>query len=268
MNNGYKEQHPCFSEGCNGYGRIHLPVAPACNIQCAYCLRRFDCVNESRPGVVAKVMEPSEAALWCREQCEANDRLKVAGIAGPGDALANWPKVKEALRLIKSQDHALKLCLSTNGLLLPEYAQELSAVGIGYVTVTINALDQAVGGRIYEYINFKGRRYYGTEAAGLLWQQQQQGVALLVAAGLKVKVNTVAIPEVNFAEIPKIAQWAGAQGLQVMNIIPFLPVAGSKMGHLRPPTSEEIKALREAARPYIRQMDHCRRCRADVVGLL
>jgi len=59
--------HPCFDgravEAC---GRIHLPVAPGCNIQCGYCSRAFDCVNESRPGVTGRVMEPGEAVSYFR----------------------------------------------------------------------------------------------------------------------------------------------------------------------------------------------------------
>ena len=32
---------------------MHVAVAPACNIQCHYCNRKYDCANESRPGVVS-----------------------------------------------------------------------------------------------------------------------------------------------------------------------------------------------------------------------
>ena len=54
--------HPCFSrEAHHHYGRIHLPVAPACNIQCRYCVRKFDCANESRPGVSSRVLSVKEA---------------------------------------------------------------------------------------------------------------------------------------------------------------------------------------------------------------
>ena len=43
--------HPCFNAKVKGqFGRVHLPVAPKCNILCNYCNRKFDCVNESRPG--------------------------------------------------------------------------------------------------------------------------------------------------------------------------------------------------------------------------
>jgi TonB family protein len=56
------KEHPCFSEkACHAFGRMHLAVAPRCNIQCKYCVRDFDCVNESRPGVTSQVLTPQEA---------------------------------------------------------------------------------------------------------------------------------------------------------------------------------------------------------------
>jgi len=38
-------KHPCFREEARGVcGRVHLPVAPQCNVKCNYCDRRYDCV--------------------------------------------------------------------------------------------------------------------------------------------------------------------------------------------------------------------------------
>ena len=54
--------HPCFNAAVKGEcGRVHLPVAPKCNILCNYCNRKFDCVNESRPGVTSAVLTPRQA---------------------------------------------------------------------------------------------------------------------------------------------------------------------------------------------------------------
>ena len=54
--------HPCFHDAARAtHGRIHLPVAGPCNIACGYCDRRYDCVNESRPGVASRLMTPDEA---------------------------------------------------------------------------------------------------------------------------------------------------------------------------------------------------------------
>ena len=49
------QNHPCYSEEAHHYfARMHVAVAPACNIQCNYCNRKYDCSNESRPGVVSR----------------------------------------------------------------------------------------------------------------------------------------------------------------------------------------------------------------------
>ena len=50
------QDHPCYSEEAHHYfARMHVAVAPACNIQCNYCNRKYDCSNESRPGVVSEL---------------------------------------------------------------------------------------------------------------------------------------------------------------------------------------------------------------------
>ena len=37
------DNHPCFNpDACKSFGRVHLPVAPLCNIQCNFCNRQFD----------------------------------------------------------------------------------------------------------------------------------------------------------------------------------------------------------------------------------
>ena len=59
------DNHPCFSKKASAaYGRVHLPVAPHCNIQCNFCNRIYDCANENRPGVTGRVQSPDEAALY------------------------------------------------------------------------------------------------------------------------------------------------------------------------------------------------------------
>jgi len=59
-------RHPCFNADARAKtGRIHLPIAPSCNIQCNYCDRKFDCMNESRPGVTSKLLTPRKpSSIW------------------------------------------------------------------------------------------------------------------------------------------------------------------------------------------------------------
>ena len=78
------KSHPCFNCGANKNARIHLPVAPKCNIQCNYCLRKYDCPNESRPGVTTEVLSPQKAFEKYVAVKEKMPNLTVVGIAGPG----------------------------------------------------------------------------------------------------------------------------------------------------------------------------------------
>jgi len=137
-------EHPCFGGDHSKTGRIHLPVAAECNIKGGFCERRFDCANESRPGVTSRVLPPEQAlervrlvTLHMERQGEA--QLKVVGIAGPGDPLAN-PRTFETFRLIREKLPKMTRCLSTNGLRLAEMIGTLKELGLHSLTVTVNAL--------------------------------------------------------------------------------------------------------------------------------
>lgn len=73
---------------------MHVAVAPACNIQCHYCNRKFDCANESRPGVVSEKLTPDQALRKVIAVANEVPQLSVLGIAGPGDACYDWRKTK------------------------------------------------------------------------------------------------------------------------------------------------------------------------------
>jgi nitrogen fixation protein NifB len=266
VNKEFIKVHPCFTEEAHEkFGRAHLPVAPACNIQCRYCIRKFDCANECRPGITSRVLTPEEALDRTRALIERNDHLSVIGIAGPGDPLVNAPTFV-ALRHISWEYPDLTLCLSTNGLLLPDKLEQILAAGVRSLTVTINAVNPEVAENIYSWIIYHGRRYEGREAAELLLVNQWKGLKRAIDAGLIVKVNTVFIPDVNDAELPLIAERAGKLGADLMNIIPLIPQA--EFSHLVRPSYAEIHKKREQCRPYIRQMTHCKQCRADACGTL
>ena len=72
------EKHPCFNIKAKGtYARVHLPVAPKCNIQCNYCKRDYDCVNESRPGVTSEILSPEQALAYLIKLKEKMPNLSV-----------------------------------------------------------------------------------------------------------------------------------------------------------------------------------------------
>ncbi len=258
--------HPCFTEEAHTrFSRAHLSVAPACNIQCRYCIRKYDCANESRPGITSKVLSPDEAVERTRVLVERSDRLSVVGIAGPGDPLAN-DATYVTMGKIHSEFPDLTLCVSTNGLLLPERLEQLIASGVRSLTVTINAVTPETAEKVYRWVSYQGERYEGKAAAELLLGNQWQGLEMAVHAGLVVKVNTVFIPGVNDHEIPLIAERAGNLGAEIMNILPLIPQA--EFADLKRPSHAEITRMREACRPFIKQMTHCKQCRADACGIL
>lgn len=260
------DQHPCFDESAaHRFGRIHLPVAPKCNIQCNYCDRRYDCVNESRPGVTSRIISPQEAVRRVDEVLEELPAIRVAGIAGPGDPLFN-EETFETFRLVGEEFPSLHKCLSTNGLLLPEKMKLLMELGVDAVTVTLNAIEPFIGAKIYSYIYYQGEKLEGVEGAEILLNNQLVGIEMAVKAGIAVKVNTVVIPGINDDHIIEIAKIIRELGVNVQNIIPLIPLSG--FTNVGAPASCEIKRLRADCARIIKQVWHCRQCRSDAVGLL
>jgi len=268
--NGRKniQGHPCFGGNHHKNGRMHLAVAPRCNIKCGYCTRRHDCANESRPGVTSKLMTPLEAIGKVREVMASEllgPIIKVIGIAGPGDPLAN-EETFETFRLVKEEFPHLILCMSTNGLLLSEKIDLLNELGLHSLTVTINALDPAIGALIYSHIRYHGRTYTGEEGASILLANQLAGLERAAGYGMTIKVNTVYIPGVNEEEVEKIGRKVKELGAFVMNVMPLIPQAD--FAAIAPPSPERLEEVRRANERIIGQFKHCRQCRADAVGLI
>jgi len=225
--------HPCYSPAAHRhFARLHLAVAPKCNIQCNYCNRKYHCSNESRPGVVAELLEPDQAIRKALAVGAAIPHLAVIGVAGPGDPLANPEPVFTTLRELREQAPDLLLCLSTNGLALPEHADTLAEHGIHHVTITINCVDPDIGAQIYPWIVWRGRRLRGREAAATLIEQQLRGLDLLVARGVQVKINSVLIPGINDTHIPEVNRIVREKGAILHNIMPLIarPEHGTHFG--------------------------------------
>jgi len=275
MNAKTQTDHPCFGGDHTKAGRIHLPVAPGCNIKCGFCERRFDCANESRPGVTSRVLTPEQGVERVRlvqrhMEKQARDkgegaRLKVVGIAGPGDPLAN-PRTFETFKLVREAFPDMTLCLSTNGLLLPDKIDEIVAHDVHSLTVTINALTPETGARVYEWIRFGGQRLDGKEAAAILLERQLTGLKLAAAAGLLVKVNQVYIPGINDHETLDLAVRVRELGASMMNIMPVIPVGRFK--DIAPPSETTMEMVRNQAELILSQARHCKQCRADAAGLI
>jgi nitrogenase molybdenum-iron protein alpha/beta subunit/MoaA/NifB/PqqE/SkfB family radical SAM enzyme len=260
--------HPCFN-GCGGsFARIHLPVARGCNIQCNYCVRKFDCPNESRPGVTTQVLTPAEALDRYLEVKGKVPNLTVVGIAGPGDALEDFEKTSKTLKMIRMVDSDVTFCLSTNGLMLPQYANEIVELGVSHVTVTVNAVDVKIASRIYKHVRYMGETYTGETAAAILMSNQLAGIKMLTEKGVIVKANIVMLKGINDTHIPKVVEKVKSLGATLTNIMQLIPVKGSAFESMPLVSRKEIMRMREQCGETLQQMMHCRQCRADAVGTL
>ena len=257
-----REKHPCFGYARNK-GRIHLPVCPACNIECNFCDRKIN-TYEDRPGVTGEILTPEEAVEALKKALEICPDISVAGIAGPGDTLATNGAV-DTFRLIGEQYPDVLKCMSTNGLLLNERAEELIELGIDTLTVTVNAVDPAIEAQIISGIYYHGKRYEGEEAAKILIENQLAGIRKMAAACVTIKVNTVLIMEINRNHIRDIAKAVSEAGATMYNIIPLIPQ--HKFKDLSEPECVDIDGARREAEEFIDVFRHCQRCRADAVGI-
>ncbi|VIO69293.1 nitrogenase cofactor biosynthesis protein NifB [Bradyrhizobium ivorense] len=267
------KNHPCYSEEAHHhYARMHVAVAPACNIQCNYCNRKYDCANESRPGVVSEKLTPEQAVKKALAVAATIPQMTVLGIAGPGDPLANPEKTFKTFELVAKAAPDLKLCLSTNGLSLPDYVDVIAKSKIDHVTITVNMIDPEIGAKIYPWIFFNHRRYTGLDAARILADRQLLGLEMLSERGVLCKVNSVMIPHINDDHLVEVNKAVKSRGTFLHNIMPLIsaPEYGTVFGlnGQRGPTAQELKALQDACEGEINMMRHCRQCRADAVGLL
>lgn len=262
------EKHPCYCDTAHKHARMHIPVAPKCNIQCNYCNRKYDCLNESRPGVTSEVLKPQEALEKYKLVKSKLSNLMVVGIAGPGDALANFEETKKSIELIKVYDPDVTFCLSTNGLMLPEYAEEISMMGVTHVTVTINAVDPKIAGEIYSKVYYKDKIYTGEEAGALLISKQLLGLKMLQELGIVCKVNMVMIKGLNDHHLEAVVKKIKDYGVYINNIMPLIPAEGSKFQNMKLISNGELNALRKKCSIDLKQMYHCRQCRADAIGIL
>jgi nitrogen fixation protein NifB len=257
-------EHPCISpEAFGKNGRVHLPVSPACNIQCGFCTRKFH-PTVSAPGIARQLLSPEAAADRVDRALEICPQITVAGIAGPGDPLAT-DHAEQTFSLIHLRHPGLVLCMSTNGLELARKAASLWEIGVRSVTVTVNSLQPPTVAQIVPRIAFDSRMIAGIEAAEKLIARQLEGIEKMTSLGAFVKINFVLIPGLNDHQVADVARTASLLGASRINIIPLLP-QGTFAEHLAPNCSD-IETARAAAEPHLPVFRHCQRCRADACGI-
>jgi len=256
--------HPCYDKKAHfEVGRIHLPVAPFCNVKCNYCERKIGSIDK-RPGVSKCILSPEQALDRLEKVVQLDPAIKVVGIAGPGDPLANETTFL-TLELIQKKFDDLHFCLSTNGLALPESVDRLWELGVRFLTVTLNAVDPIIGAKIYSFVRVNDSVYKGEEGAEILLKRQLLGIEKAVAKGFKVKINSVFVPTINDEHLVKVAQIVKEYDVFLMNIMPLLP--SGKFKHLPKPDPKQVEAIRQECAKLVPQWSLCKQCRADAIGI-
>ena len=115
-----------------------------------------------------------------------------------------------------------ELTLTTNGARLAEYAWELAACGVRRVNISLDTLDEA--------------RFRAITRIGDL-SRVRAGIDAAVAAGLRIKINVVALRGVNDEEIPTLMRWCADRGFE-MTVIEVMPMgeigAGNRLDQYLP----------------------------------
>jgi cyclic pyranopterin phosphate synthase len=101
-----------------------------------------------------------------------------------------------------------ELTLTTNGSQLAKYAGELAANGVRRINVSLDTLDAD---------KFRAITRWGE------LPQVLAGIDAAQAAGLKVKINTVALKGVNEDEFPRLIEWAHGRGMD-LTLIEVMPL--------------------------------------------
>jgi nitrogen fixation protein NifB len=260
-------RHPCFSvtaEGHARHGRLHLPVSPGCNIACRFCKRDYRNRHDNRPGVSNRILTPEEALETVHRALELCPAINVVGIAGPGDTLVTDYAIRTFALVHEAYPHLIN-CVSTNGLLLAEKAEQLIAAGVRTITVTVNAAKPDILKQICTSISYEHQRLVGEAAAQQLIANQLLGIRTAVELGATVKINTVLVPGINEHHVGEVARVTAEVGASLINVIPLIPQ--HELAHVPVPTTLQLERARGDASKYLTVFSHCQRCRADACGI-
>ncbi len=197
----------------DGFGRTHrslrLSVTDRCNLRCRYCMPRevFGPEYQFLPREELLTFEEIVrlARLFARRGVR---KIRVTG----GEPLLRR-ELPILIRSLAAIEGVEDLTLTTNGLLLPEQAETLRAAGLNRVTVSLDALDPEVFGRMNGLGVSVGRVLEGIEAAA--------------ATGLRpVKVNCVVQRGVNESQIVPLARQFHGTG-HVLRFIEYMDVGNT-----------------------------------------
>lgn len=181
---------------------LRVSVTDRCDFRCVYCMSENMTFLPKRD-----LLSLEELDRLCSAFVGLGVRkLRLTG----GEPLVR----RNLMTLIRSLGRHLEsgaleeLTLTTNGSQLATHAADLYAAGVRRINVSLDTLDAQ---------KFKAVTRWGDLA------QVLGGVDAALAAGLKIKINTVALKDVNEDEIAGIAEWAHGKGMD-LSLIETMPL--------------------------------------------
>lgn len=193
---------------------LRLSVTDRCDLRCSYCMPERMTFLPKKD--VLSLEELHKLSLAFIER--GITKIRLTG----GEPLVRRDVV-DLVQAIgrKLGDGLEELTLTTNGTRLEEFAEDMFAAGIRRINVSLDTMDSA----LFEELSRRDRLV-----------QVLRGIEAAKAAGLKVKINTVALKGLNEEEIPFLVEWAHRQGhdMTLIEIMPMGEIEGERVDHYLP----------------------------------
>jgi len=180
---------------------LRVSVTDRCDFRCVYCMSEAMSFLPRQELLSLEEIDRLAGAFIIR----GVRKLRLTG----GEPLVR----RNVMWLIKSLSRHLgagldELTLTTNGSQLARYADDLAACGISRINVSLDTLDSGKFTAITRNGDF---------------EQVMGGIEAASRAGLKIKINTVALRDVNEAELDDIMRWAHSRGFD-LTLIETMPM--------------------------------------------
>ena len=195
---------------------LRLSVTDRCDLRCSYCMPEKMQFLPRKEVLSLEELHKLSLAMIDR----GISKIRLTG----GEPLVRRDMIELVHALGRKLGDGLdELTLTTNGTRLAEFAGDLAAAGVKRINVSLDTLDAT----LFEWLSRRDKL-----------GDVMKGIAAAREAGLKVKLNTVALKGLNEAEIPGLIEWAHAQGhdLTLIEVMPLGEVEGERVDHYLPLT--------------------------------
>ena len=188
---------------------LRVSVTDRCDLRCVYCMAEHQTFLPKK-----ELLTLEELERLCGVFIEKGvRRLRITG----GEPLVRKDVTRLIGRLGARLGHGLdELTLTTNGSQLARHAGALAQAGVKRINVSLDTLDAA---------RFRAITRWGDLG------KVMSGIDAAQAAGLKVKINTVALKGVNDDEFPRLIAWAHGRGMD-LTVIEVMPLGEIGEGRL------------------------------------